>query len=260
MTDERKYDPAEKLRWEIEKLQAEAEHLRRPWLKTPASWVAIVTTMVALAGVALQSARSNREYELAEIRHEKTQLDIVRAEEVRKQTEASLRKVQAQRARAEKEFEVLQRQINGLKAQLPSTPEAQAAFSKTKESLEALKAAGTELDAQTDQAVGELEALGETLREPAPSSLPAFAVVASFTNLQHAEKFARDLLMRDRSYPVEIYQRERRRFAVTLGGYLTYAEANRRVDYARSKGLSADAYVRFAKNWGEPVASFPERL
>jgi len=253
----------EKARWEIEKLKAEVEHLRRPWLRTPASWVAIVTALIAFTSVAVQSCRSNREYELAEIKRERAELEIQKADDLRKQyriqiaqAEMSLRDLQKKRVKALNELGLLQVQIEKLRTQVPTTPEAKATFTKALELWRTVKLSNAELVNQTEEAVGNLQALGDALDETAPSSLPAFAVVASFTKRVQAEKFAKDVYSIDKTYSIEVYQREPHRFAVTLGGYLPYSEANKRVAHAKANGLN-DAYVRFAKNWGRPVITFP---
>src|SRR5215210_638380 len=123
MPDTTKYDASEKLRYEIEKLQAETEHLRRPWLRTPASWVTILIALATLTGSTAQYFSSNRRADLAEIKRETTELEILKLEEVRKQAEASLKQVEAKRIAAGHELEEVQGHLNSLKTQVPSTPQ-----------------------------------------------------------------------------------------------------------------------------------------
>ena len=74
------YTDADKLRWEVEKLQAETRNLKRPYLKTAASWITILTVILALFGVTIQYFKSDRDYQLAEIKRQQTELETKRIE------------------------------------------------------------------------------------------------------------------------------------------------------------------------------------
>jgi heme exporter protein D len=255
------YTSDDKLRWEIEKLQAEIEQLRRPWIRQPTSWIAVATTLLALAGGAVQFSRSEREYQLADIKRERANLDAEKADRTRMQYQGQIAQVQDQIKQAQetlRELEIRRAKVledfsaTVVRTRNSGTHEARSDLEKAQESLSALKTANVELRKQTEETVGNLQALGEAIGSQTPS-LPAFAVIASFQTLGHATVFAKELAEKDSAYPLEVYLREPKSYAVTLGGYLSYDEANKRILYARANGLAADAYVRLAKDWGKPV-------
>jgi len=67
-----------KLSWEIMKLQAEVHALRRPFRNPPVIAALLTTTMLAvvgLGGLAIQWARSDREFQLAELKAIKLEND-----------------------------------------------------------------------------------------------------------------------------------------------------------------------------------------
>jgi hypothetical protein len=79
----------------------------------------------------------------------------------------------------------------------------------------------------------------------------AFVVIANRKTLQEAEGYASELKARGLPYPIEIYRRDESRFYITLGGYLSNAEARRRVAYAKQTGLSKGAYQSNKPDLGE---------
>ena len=72
-------------------------------------------------------------------------------------------------------------------------------------------------------------------------------MVGTFQTLARAEVAAKQLARKGLQYSVEVYKRDARTFAVTLGGNLSYADAAARVTYARNADVSRDAYVRQAQ-------------
>src|SRR2546430_916774 len=98
------YTDNDKREWEIEKLKAETKTLNRPFLRTPSSWITILTIILAVSGVTVQYFTSNREYQLAEIKKNQAILDTEKAqsqqERVQQQISAaqtSLAALQSQR-------------------------------------------------------------------------------------------------------------------------------------------------------------------
>ena len=72
-------DDRQKLHWEIQKLRAETEHIRRPAYLSPATLVPVVTAIAALVGVGFQYQRNALEADRAAwrkevIEHQITQL------------------------------------------------------------------------------------------------------------------------------------------------------------------------------------------
>jgi hypothetical protein len=240
-------------RLELEKLQAEIDNLKRPWWQNPTFWVAVATTLIAFFGVVVQYVRSSNEYQLAEIGRQRALLETERAERLQEKYRSENGTLQVENAKLERERTQLQGQRTQLLNQIV----------QAREQLQQIPASSAqatsrgELLAQAEETAGSLQALEEAVKQSAPS-LPAFAVVASFQSVQRAEEYARTLTSKDHTYKVEVFRREPHRYAVTLGGYLSYEEANRRVLYAKERGLAEDAYVRLAKSWGHAVATFPE--
>lgn len=74
-----------------------------------------------------------------------------------------------------------------------------------------------------------------------------FVVLASVRNLEDAKKRAADAQL---PFPSEVYRAINGYFAVTAGGYLSFAEAVRRIEVAKQKGFS-DAYVYNTQQWGD---------
>lgn len=58
-------------------------------------------------------------------------------------------------------------------------------------------------------------------------------------------------------YPIHVYKSADKRgvpvYAITLGGYLSKAEASKRVYYARSSGIASDAYAWSSNIWGSNI-------
>lgn len=247
-----------KAQWETEKLRAEVEKLRRPWIKEPASWFALATILIALSSSAIQAVNSNNAFALAEIKRERAEFEAAKADQLRKQYEeaisqadSALRKLESRRAKESAELAVLGRQLESVKAQLPATSTAAIAVREAANSLDALRDTNKQLAAQADNVSGSLEALGAKLGgEP---NLPAFAVIASFPSERLARQFIDEISPRKSKFTIEVYRRDDKHYLVTLGGYLSSEEAAERVVYAKERLQSNDAYVRFAKSWGTPI-------
>lgn len=64
-------------------------------------------------------------------------------------------------------------------------------------------------------------------------------------------------------YPVHVYKTADKRgapvYAITFGGYLSKADATKRVSYARSSGIASDAYPWSSNIWGEDIRGQVER-
>lgn len=95
----------------------------------------------------------------------------------------------------------------------------------------------------------ELKATQKTIREAKKDYY--FPVVGSFRTIEEATHFAKRLLKERYKYKAEIYLAENDYYGVTLGGYLSYDDADDRVAYAKSKMKVKDAYVWKSQDWGE---------
>lgn len=257
------YNVETKLRCEIDKLKAETKNLTRPWIHNPASWITIVTTIIAIGGVLFQAVRSDYEYRRSEIKLEQAKLEIVKAEDKSEKlkdevarAEALLNQLNDQRQSASAELALLEEQSKKLKdfaAQLPATAEnkeIKEVAQKTSTSLAQLRTINKRSIAQSEETAGNLRAIRESLSTQTVSS-SSFAVIASFKTLAEATDYANGLKTKGLSYSIEIFKREANRYAVTLGGYLSFQEAGARVKYAKQRGIAEDAYVRQAEDWGD---------
>lgn len=257
------YSTETKLRYEIEKLKAETHHLTRPWLRNPASWITILTTILAIGGIGFQAIRSDYEYRSSQIKLEQAKLEMEKVGDKSERlnnevtrTEMLLKQLNEQREKAQSELASLETQANKLKeltAQLPvnaQTTELKEAAQKASRSIDQLRTINKQSVGQAEETAGNLRAIRESLSAP-QSSANNFAVVASFKTESEALEYAKQLKAKGLTYPVEVYKREADRFAVTLGGNLSYREASMRAQYARQNGIASDAYVRSSENWGE---------
>ena len=84
-----------------------------------------------------------------------------------------------------------------------------------------------------------------------------FPVVASPYNDADLLGTLEELSSSRSEYPIHVYKSADRHgvpvYAVTLGGYLSKAEASKRVQYARSSGIAPDAYAWSSNLWGSNV-------
>lgn len=163
----------EKAKWELEKLKAEVQHLSRPWLRNPASWVALATTLIALVGASFQLYRSDIDYKLAEIKRERTALETknldrlrVRYSEEARRAQAKLDQLLRQASIASASLSRAEERLKVLEKQLPATPESRAAVEQAKQSLNSLRAANSEISAQTERTSDSLGGLIQQLKEP----------------------------------------------------------------------------------------------
>jgi DNA repair exonuclease SbcCD ATPase subunit len=255
-----KYTTEDKLRWEVEKLQAEVVNLKRAWIHNPASWFTIITAIVALVGVAIQYVKSDNAFTLSEIKRQQSELKTSETENLRQQllsqvtqTKNDLSQLQTERDKVSNELNSLLKNAKELQDKANSAAEMagiREAAQKVTNSLDELRILNQQVSDRAQETQGNLQAISTALTS-GDSSLQAFAVIASFKQRDAALARAQELKSKGLQYPLEVYQREPNRFALTLGGNLSYQEASRRVDYAKQNGIASDAYVRLARNWGE---------
>jgi chromosome segregation ATPase len=92
------YTNDDKLQWEVQKLQAEAQNLRRPFLRQPAFWIALGTLTLSIATNLAQLSSAERNRQLAEIKTERLNLDARKLETQKTELEESVREQRAQLA------------------------------------------------------------------------------------------------------------------------------------------------------------------
>jgi hypothetical protein len=82
-----------------------------------------------------------------------------------------------------------------------------------------------------------------------------FPVIGSVDTLEAARRRATQLLSSNPTYAIHVYQgtdnKGMRVFALTLGGYLSRAEAEARIAYAKHSGIAKDAFITEHANWGQ---------
>lgn len=257
-----KYTDEDKLRWEVEKLQAETHNLKKPYLKTASSWITILTVILALFGVTIQYFKSDRDYQLAEIKRQQTELETKRIEADKKnllenisQAKDSLAQLQAQREQMAGTLRGLQDKAKDLESKATTLAKGESGEVKqlvqdVNKSIEQLASLNNQAVSQSEQTTQNLQAISTDVASRETQSA-AFAVIASYVKSEDALAYAKQLQERRISYPIEVYKRTPFRYAVTLGGYLTPEEASKRVEYAKQQNIAQDAYVRFAHDWGE---------
>ncbi len=172
----------EKAQWEIKKLKAEVQQLSRSWLRTPASWVVIATTLAALAGAWFQWYKSDIDFQLAEIKRERTAFETEKLERLRAQHSAEVQRAKVQlnqllekTAAVSANLELAEKKLKALGNQLSATPASQAAVRQATESLRSLRAANAALSAQTEKTSDALGGFLKDLRPPQPPSLSLFS-------------------------------------------------------------------------------------
>jgi hypothetical protein len=79
----------------------------------------------------------------------------------------------------------------------------------------------------------------------------SYPVLSSFTSLTEAVSAAKKLQQKNLSYEIHIYEASNGFYAVCLGGKLSLTESKIRVNYAKTNGISKEAYVRTTDKWKE---------
>lgn len=80
-----------------------------------------------------------------------------------------------------------------------------------------------------------------------------FAVIGSHRKIKDAKDMA-EKLPKSNKYTPEIYRSWNFYYAVTLGGYLSRSEADKRVNYAK-ENIAADAYLHKTRIWGKKLVN-----
>ncbi|GAB3227130.1 hypothetical protein [Spirosoma arcticum] len=213
------YTPDDKLHWEIAKLQAETKNLKQTWIRNPASWFTIITTLVALTGVVIQYVKSDGAYQLIQIKAEQLKLETQQIEQQNATLKSAREQLRAQ-------IKIAERELATIKANPSSSADNQAQLQQSQEAITTLNAA----------------------LKPTDSGNEFVAVIATLRTVNLALNRADTLSSKGVPYPVEVYQKGVRQFTLTLGGKVTYNEAVARVNYAKQNGYP-DAVVRLAVNW-----------
>lgn len=109
---------ADKLYWEVEKLKEETRNLKRPYLRNPNAAITVVTIMIAVTGVVLQYFKSDREYQLAEIKRQQAEFDIKGLAEIKKKNEMENSEAAKRFDELQTELKVAENKLRNIRAQL----------------------------------------------------------------------------------------------------------------------------------------------
>lgn len=109
------YTNDDKLQWEVQKLQAEAKNLSRPFVRQPAFWIGLGTLTLSLGTNLAQLSNAERTRQLAEINTEKLRLDAGKLEVQKSELETALRDQRTQLASLRDELENQQLSLRALK-------------------------------------------------------------------------------------------------------------------------------------------------
>jgi chromosome segregation ATPase len=165
--EESRYDAADKLDWEVRKLQSEC----RPWYRGPAGWLSVATIAGALTSTGVQWQRSDREYQLAQIKADSAKLEAARAQFDRDLAKKlvddyngqvlALRKdldgLEAKRKELGDEIDKFQKQVAALAT--PNRALNADDVRKLHEGVQSIQAQHTALNAQYNQSARQLKVL-----------------------------------------------------------------------------------------------------
>jgi len=215
-----RYTDADKTHWEVEKLKAEAQNVRRPFLRTPANAISLATGAIAVVGSVFQYLRTDFEAQQVAITKERNKLEIERLEakrdtvqrehdafaSQRDQLRAELAAIQAAaestslaRRALEEAAKSTEQRLAALKSRLtsaqnPPTPQQiQQTFGPFESSLANVKQS-SERSAQTAQASSKrLEEIGYELQRPVAVISRVFIHIGREEQRPLAERLQREL-------------------------------------------------------------------
>jgi chromosome segregation ATPase len=212
MSDASKAEPAttDKLFWEVEKLKAEVQNLRRPVMLTPATWVSVLSVLAAVVGIGVQWQRSNVESERAqltlresEFKRSQVQAELAEVERRKSGVEAALASLQGALDASEQRYrdvlsltEATEKQLAELGRQLAATraaPEAERAVETAQQSIQQARfdlgrerIAALIVQANADSADVRKAATQQLVREYGKSTLAIDMVIEQFDDSQVA--------------------------------------------------------------------------
>jgi hypothetical protein len=172
----------EKRYWEVRKLRAETRALRRSPLRNPNIMLTGVTALVGVIGMYVQYTRSNKEYQLAQIKTEQAKLEIeqldaqrTRATELLEQAKRDVAATQQRRADAERRLAIIDSTLKVATAAIEASgsrtaaPVA-AAVQHAATQLQAAKNASQAEDQESRRSLQRLERLQREVAAPAAAA------------------------------------------------------------------------------------------
>jgi chromosome segregation ATPase len=146
-----RHDDDDKLHWEVEKLRAEAESLRRPFYLSPATLIAIVTAAVTLLGAGVQ-------YRLNQIAADRADLEAARNTFRAELARNELERLEKAKAELTSNIDAIQTENKRVSEQLASV-QSQLATAETGIQVAAASAASAEAKQALTQAQSTVAAL-----------------------------------------------------------------------------------------------------
>jgi septal ring factor EnvC (AmiA/AmiB activator) len=161
---------------EKQKLLVEIANLKKSWIKNPASWVSIMTIVLALFGLAFQYRNHQFEAKAAEDNLNKVKADLMKVQDALNQKEPQLKQVDEELAKAtddlkqlaseredaQKQLATLNDQLKDLEAKAASLPKT-ADNQKIQESVKLASVAIIDLQKKNQSIVDKSKSLSDSL-------------------------------------------------------------------------------------------------
>ena len=235
----------QKLRLETAKLQAEIRSLRKPNLTV---WF---TALVGLLGIGLQYIRSNREYELATIRKEKTELDQIKLESLRQLTASRVDSLLARGSQAQKYLDSLRGEVKNAGDQLTQLAKAASTQAPDQAAIQAtlgrarqqLGQIGTHLE-QTKIASAKSRDTLQAIRaelETVGGLSPGSPVIARITVPYRADLTYRRWISKEKVVPVGTVGPGETKLQLPYGGYIYFNARNLQTGQSFEQGIDCRA-------------------
>jgi tetratricopeptide (TPR) repeat protein len=171
------YTNQAKLHWEIEKLKAETANLSKPFYRSPSNFIAAITIILALFGMAAQYWKSDREYKLAEIERQRAMLDLEKLQKEKAEIDRNIEQLKPQLSEILKQYSSaeeklnstraiignLEKQVSVLKGSQPASRELQDAIEFLKNALSAATGANSQSATSLEETTRNLNAFQESM-------------------------------------------------------------------------------------------------
>jgi len=163
-----KYTQEDKLHWEVENLRREVAAKSRHPALTPAFWLSLTGTLLALVAAVAQYFASNLEYREASIKKARAELDVARAQEEKHKLARDIdelknahEQMQTQKEERDKELRTLVDAIDGFKpSRSPPAPDGPKDFDRLQEAKKRFLDREKAIDASFQQQLKIIERIG----------------------------------------------------------------------------------------------------
>ena len=145
-------DDRQKLHWEIEKLRAETENIRRPAYRSPATLVPMLTELAALVGVGFQYQRNALEADRAAWRKEVIEHQITQLQDEKTKLTAELEMLARDNLEASTRLERIRMDLAEVEATIQTVAASTAESSPAKDAVLRAQSTLTTLQETTSEA------------------------------------------------------------------------------------------------------------